>query len=155
YPRKRSTPCGVCGDLSPSCDPSFVSQNRLKQLLKRDIVRVEVVFQHRSAITWAPKTASRRRAKGRTHCRARRRSRPIFRPVEELHVVGHDLRRAPLLALVLVFAHLEPPLDADETPFCQVVGTHLGQSPPRDDAEEIRLALALLVGAGPDRKSVV
>src|SRR5260370_38676484 len=48
--------------------------------------------------------------------------------VEELHVVGDDLGRPPLLA-VLAFprAGLDAPLDVDERPLAGVLGADLGE----------------------------
>src|SRR5690606_28860645 len=69
-------------------------------------------------------------------------------PVQEAHLVGHDLSRLAPLALVLVGADLQPALDGHQRPLARVLSHDLSQTAPGDDVDEVGLLLAVL-GVGP------
>src|SRR5690606_41148561 len=61
-------------------------------------------------------------------------------PVQELHVLGHDLGNpAGAAVLGLIRAGLQASLHGHQPPFAQVVRAHLRKLAPRDDAEKVRL----------------
>ena len=72
----------------------------------------------------------------------------ITRPaLEVLDGVGHQLGRVALLAvLALPLAGLEAAFDVDLGALAQVLGGELGLLAPGDDAEPLRLFLALALG---------
>src|SRR5690606_40130064 len=70
----------------------------------------------------------------------------VLRPVEEADVIRHDFSNpASASVLRLVTARLQPPLYGHQAALIQVVGADLRELAPRDDGEEVRLPVALLV----------
>src|SRR5690606_39890590 len=116
-------------DLVDAERAAFVAFTRLSRQfgdtsLAGDVVRLD--FVERRLVERPRGVVCRRGAR-------RGGTAPLPGPVQELDVVGDDLRLAPALAFVLVLANLEPSLNAHQAALGQVVGAHLGQAPPGDD----------------------
>src|SRR6202011_1923362 len=110
--RRSCIPCGALASAS-----HLVAALLLSSLLERNLVGIDIP---RHVLGHSRQVVDRRCGDCRADPRASR--------LEELDVGGHNLSRAPLLA-VLAFpgSGLESALDVDEGPLAEVVGDLLGE----------------------------